>query len=223
MARFLREQHSPKFLFGDVSDLGARAGIDLISGNKVFIPEVNMFSAGFSCKSRTPCSSKSRTNRDCIQKGDMTAETSYTFHHMFEFVKRKRPQFLLLENVKQLAQQTTPEATSDADYIRKELIDIHYLPMVFIFDSHDFGSIGRRVRLYCIAINLDQSQKLNPQAIKLDWWLNFYNLFTIPPAPIGDIIIYDIAKLQDLMDGFGQAKELAEEKQRGQRAECEGA
>ena len=87
------------------------------SGLTVHVPDVFWLMAGFSCKSRAPLSSSSRKNMNCIVRADTTAETALTSYRILDFIRRRRPHLLTLENVKQLMAKPDADTQSDCDQV----------------------------------------------------------------------------------------------------------
>ena len=86
---FLRQQYDLVHLLSCVSLLAQRTAHCEIQGKLVFVPECSVFSAGFSCKSRTPCSSKSAANRNCTQRQE--TEPAFTFQHIYAYIVNVSP------------------------------------------------------------------------------------------------------------------------------------
>jgi site-specific DNA-cytosine methylase len=145
---FLHGQFKPSFSFGDVADLGSNTAKDLFSGINVFVvPWVHVLWAGFSCKSRTRCSSKSSQNLHCMQRQDLDAETSYTFEKIYAYIARVKPLLVILENVVGLLQKAPTDLMSDAEYVMSSLRKAGYMAKVFKFDCEHFGSRAARLRI----------------------------------------------------------------------------
>ena len=149
--RFLKMQFSPKRMFGDVADLGRRMARDLISGHDAYIPWSMMFMAGFSCKSRTPCSSRAQANLNCLQRHDADAETSMTFEGIYAYIAKVLPATLLLENVVALLQKAGNAAISDGEWVIGRLMALGYYARYFKFDAEFYGSPAARIRIYFVA------------------------------------------------------------------------
>lgn len=146
--RFLHSQLKPIHSFGDVSDLAQHTAYDVVTKMKVVVPWATFFWAGFSCRSRTPLSSKAGQNVNCLQRHDSSAETSYTFDHIYGYIARVRPQWVILENVVGLMAKPSQDAQSDADFVLESLSKAGYVAKLFQFDCEDFGSKASRNRLY---------------------------------------------------------------------------
>eukprot|EP00959_Pyramimonas_sp_CCMP1952_P144577 3025972-Pyramimonas_sp.AAC.1 len=99
---FILNEFSPERAFTDVDHLSSRLADDVISKSKVRVPRVDVFVAGFSCTSRTPCSSRASSNRNCVQHQDDNAETSFTFTRCFRYISKATPSWVVLECVKEL-------------------------------------------------------------------------------------------------------------------------
>jgi len=195
--KFLCQQFNPRFLFGDVEELGGLTGKDVKTGQRVYIPETQLFGAGFSCVSRTSLSSNCAKNRGCIQRQDLSTETAYTFAHNMAYIRRKLPLFVFLENVKGLCSVADGESQSDAQHIKGLLEELGYTVFLFVFDAADFGSIAARIRLYIIAFRVLPAGKV-PRST-LSRWSQFHNYCTVPSEPYHEFLIFDLDKLEDTL------------------------
>ena len=72
-------------------DLSSRVVEDYNTKAMVRVPVVTVFLRGFSCKSRTPMSSKSASNLGCVQNGDDNPETTIAWRGAFQYIKHAWP------------------------------------------------------------------------------------------------------------------------------------
>ncbi|CAK0804534.1 unnamed protein product, partial [Prorocentrum cordatum] len=158
--KFLQAQFPQlECIFGDVSGLHSRTAKNMINDRRVPIPYVDLFAAGFSCKSRSNANNNSSSHKNCVQEGDLDTETGYTFHHIYRYILRSKPRLLFLENVSGLAEKDEgssadgkePKTQSDADWIVQQLEQNGYAARYVIFDASDFGSPAARKRIYFVA------------------------------------------------------------------------
>ena len=147
---FLKTQYALQDLFHDVSDLQKLRATDVLTGRQSYVSTCAIFTAGFSCKSRTPLSSKSAANRNCLQNHQADAETSYTFDHILAYIQKHAPQICILENVPALLQKDQ-SAVSDAEWIVTQLEAAGYSARFWKFAAEDFGSRACRTRIYFLA------------------------------------------------------------------------
>ena len=211
--RFLMANFNPLYLFSNVSDLSSRAATNVINGARVYIPYVSLFTAGFSCKSRSSLNCNSPRNVNCVQRGDMSEETTFTFMHIYYYVRRVRPRIVILENVKQILATIDQDSISDAAWIIEQLTAIGYHMSNFVFDCCDFGSIAARKRIYMIVWSLEFPTRMPgrltlPTPNPLAWCNTFLDNFTIMPFQVSDFIIFDIKKLMGMNSRFTDVKEL---------------
>ena len=183
---FLRTQFGLGALFHDVSELQKLRAQDILSGKQTFISTPVLFSAGFSCKSRTPLSSKSSANRNCVQNHQQDTETSYTFDNILAFIVQHRPRLCILENVPALLQKDQA-AQSDAEWIISELHRHNYVARFWKFAAEDFGSRASRTRIYFVAWLLPPAgspdRVISPQMVlqKLEWLEDVFQCMTLMP------------------------------------------
>lgn len=117
---FLENHFDPQLSFCDVQEITQHSAIDMRSSSRVVIPQVDIFWAGFSCKSRSRANPKAARFVNCLQKHDGEAETSATYDAVMTYLKKMRPSLVLFENVIGLM-QAAPGQLSDADFVLHEL------------------------------------------------------------------------------------------------------
>ena len=174
--------------------MSERKAVDAKSGLLVFTPAVDFFFGGISCKSRTPMSSLSLLNRDCIQRGDMETETAFTFHHVLRYIARRRPRWFILENVGQLLEVTvlSDSQISDAEFIVQSSAEIGYFVMYHVFNAHDFGSPANRLRVYFTGWELAcQGPCPSIDTGAFGFCTRLHNAMTIPPLPLEEFLLTD--------------------------------
>ena len=93
---FLLQQFSPEHTFADVTELLGHTATDVITGARVRPPSVDIFWAGFSCKSRSRANPFSKNHVNCLQQ-QSEAETSVTFVGVMGYIKQCRPRCVLLD------------------------------------------------------------------------------------------------------------------------------
>lgn len=198
---FLIAEVQPKMLFDNVSCLSQRMAQDLISGNKVYLPSVGLFFAGFSCKSRSSLNPRSAQNKGCVQGQDMDTETGFTYYHIHAYITKYRPAMFMLENVRQIMDKADKDAMSDADWIVEEFRRQNFFVLHFVFDCASFGSPAARSRIYFLGWSLEYTPALqrpldwSEAESSMSWCSSFYNSFTIEPLPIECFIVFDIQEL----------------------------
>ena len=133
-------------LFEDAASLSLPRARDERSGEYHPIPAVDMVFAGFSCKSRSKANNSRSAFKHCVQSG--TGETGTTFGYVQQYLERKRPRFVFLENVEELAEGGQD---SDLSFILSWLRGVGYTSDGFNNEARDYGSYCRRARLYIVA------------------------------------------------------------------------
>ncbi len=148
MKRSWLEEQFPEvpMLFSDAAQLAEAKTLNLKTGEYDIIPSVDILTAGFSCRSCSKLNSSSSLNKGCVRQG--TAETGQTFACVRQYMERKQPRLVILENVMELAEGG---AESDQQYIVDTLAKLGYACEAFPVEALDYGSFVRRLRLYFVA------------------------------------------------------------------------
>ena len=89
-------------LFDDVEALGAVAAINTLTKKQEIVPHVDLFTAGFTCTSRSPSNKSASHNKGCIKQG--SDKSGEAFHKLKVYIMNKRPPCVLLENITPLCQ-----------------------------------------------------------------------------------------------------------------------
>ena len=98
---FLLSQHSIDALAGNNTDLFNTMFPNLArGGRKDIVPHMDSYSSGVVCTSRTPASSKSASNVNCVQNG--TGATGESWLQSKQIIKAHLPSLITLECVNQL-------------------------------------------------------------------------------------------------------------------------
>ena len=201
---FLQSQFSPKHCFTDVKDIAQETAVDARNNTVVEVPHVQMFWAGFSCKSRSRANNSSAKHINCLQRHDAEAETSFTFDAVLGYIQQCKPTCVILENVRGLLQVTVPGAVSDADYVLGCLNAAGYTCTRFLFDCQETGSPVARIRLYFVAW-LHQggaASKPGTAADGLRFLEELLGAMTIGGLPASGFIEPDPATAEDHYDAF---------------------
>ena len=145
---FLKEQLEPEFLVSEVAQLISDSAANVsLDGRSEMLPPCFMLDAGFPCTSRTPLSSKSSSNKDCVQ--NESEATGLGFKHLRQTICKHWPRLLGLECVVQLASRSdAPGAISDAQWICQVLSKEGYWMHTDGLQSTEFGSPHPRERQY---------------------------------------------------------------------------
>ena len=127
-----------KVNFPDIPNLG---DITILSENPEQIPDFDFFTGGFPCQ---PFSSAG------LQKGEEdTYGRGTLFYHIFKILQAKRPQYVLLENVKGL---TAAKFLPTFNRIKDLFKELGYGDMAYaVLNSKDYGIPQNRERLWMFA------------------------------------------------------------------------
>ena len=168
--KFLQSQFQAQ-LFSDVTDLVKPRAHELVSNTTVCIPSCTLFTAGFSCKSRSPLNNKRSSFKHCLQENNSEAETTHTFEYTYGYIKEHSPPIVVLENVTSLLEKEPGRVDkSDAEFVQSELQKAGYHVVIMKFDAESFGSRASRSRLYFLAwhVGVDMSSPPSSLARKLE-------------------------------------------------------
>lgn len=122
------------------------------------LPKVELFAAGFVCKSRSKLNSKAAEHRGCVQRGtDLTGES---FAATGAYIRAHRPSLVFLENVGALAEKDPETGVSDAEWIVEWFSQHDYDCVMVKCDAWTYGSLPRRERLYWIAVEDKRKARL---------------------------------------------------------------
>ena len=102
--RFLLSQFDA-LMFGDIMDLQNDRAVEVRTHEVTSVPGCTLFTAGFSCKSRSPLNNKRASFKNCLQHGDNEAETTQTWQHTYAYIVAKKPPIIILENVTTLLEK----------------------------------------------------------------------------------------------------------------------
>ena len=147
--KFILQQHDPKVLVQDVNLLDADSAPNVINKQSQLLPFCFALDAGIPCTSRTPLSSKSSANMNCVQ--DEREATGLGFSATKKCIQRHWPTIVSMECVTQLGAKGL-DKPSDADWMCDSLREIGYWSDRRILQARDYGSYAPRERLYWAAL-----------------------------------------------------------------------
>ena len=205
--KFLQDQHEAA-LFEDVMDLVKARAVDKKSGQVVWIPSCTIFTAGFSCKSRSSLNNKRSNFKSCLQLGMSEAETSQTWEYTFGYIKEQRPPIAILENVTNLMEKDSAKGEkSDAEFIETELQKAGYYVHMLRFDAETFGSRASRVRLYFLAWEVGVDLTVHNELLQalhksLQWLWEVHQACSTGPMPASDFMALQEDKCEDCDDAW---------------------
>ena len=169
-----------------------------VTGDEAYIPWSSVFTAGFSCKSRSSASSKAASHVNCLQNQDTSAETSFTFESIYSYISKVLPLVVLLENVVGLLQKISASATTDAEWVVTRLMSLGYYCKWFTFDAEFYGSPASRMRIYFVAWLICPGRPLEKTSVlfeklagEFQWLDSFLEAFCIGPLPTEKFVTKD--------------------------------
>ena len=130
---------NPPQLFGDIQGLSQATAFDYATRSQVQVSPVDIFVAGFVCKSLSAENSHTR-DVHCLEAG--TGSSGVTWQSVLAYLRRHTPSIAILENVKGLKQVL--------HYVVGELQSVGYIVGVFHLDSLLFALPARRERIYLL-------------------------------------------------------------------------
>ena len=141
-------------IFTDVTELHKGMAFDAVTGAVIAVPGVDLFVAGFVCKSVSSENAQRMQFADCI--GRSSGLTGETFRGVEQFCRKYQPAVVICENVsgllKRVGQSEPPIAA-----VRREFSTIGYFVGHAMLDTRKFLLPQRRNRCWIWAI-LDRSR-----------------------------------------------------------------
>jgi site-specific DNA-cytosine methylase len=137
-------------LFKDAAHLQSLSAFCERTKSVVVVPPLHMVIAGVVCVDRSPLSTKSSSMVNCVQNG--TGTTGESASLLLGFIDKCRPDIVVLECVKGLAQKVSSVALSDSEYIAQEFASRDYGCLEAAVAAENHGSQARRLRLYWPAL-----------------------------------------------------------------------
>ena len=143
-------------LVNSVAELSNFKAQNLLKKNEWrVIPDVELIGMGFVCTSVTKQSSKSKTNRGCVSRGE--GATGISFGESASAVVKRRALLSFLENVPELELEFDDEdtglGTSDLEYIIEHFKKQRMSAIHLKHNAVRGGSRARRIRLWIIVLD----------------------------------------------------------------------
>ena len=150
-------------LFADVNEL-AGAPVDLLTNKAMEAPSVDLFLAGFVCKSISTENVERTRYATCILDG--SGSTGSTFEGVRNFVASKRPPLVIFENVEGLLKKIAKADPQIWD-VQRTLHKIGYLFGWHLLDSRWYHLPHRRRRVWMWAVDSRElSMQMEEQMIE---------------------------------------------------------
>lgn len=146
---FIRHQVKPYILVSDVAQLNADVATNLMTGSQSLLPYCMLMDGGVPCTSRTPLSSKSSQNANCVQMEQEA--TGRGFRDLCAAVAKHWPVAIVLECVVQLSQKVGSQQ-SDAEWMCQKLRSMGYWCHTDSVQASEWGAPGPRERQYWCAL-----------------------------------------------------------------------
>ena len=150
---FLKQQHKNlEAIYASQVELSGLTAMNCLTGMSEVVPDVDGFCAGFTCTSRSPANPAAHKNKGCVQAGH--GKAGMAFADLKDFVIKKRPRVILLENVPALSQEGKDGSLSDSEFILAWLKEQRYYAESLIVRAEEHGSVVNRTRLFFLAFEV---------------------------------------------------------------------
>jgi site-specific DNA-cytosine methylase len=151
-------------LFGDIEGVSREADYCHIANKIVRVPEVDVLTAGFSCKGLSCLNQLSP--RTCLT--DMSS-TSTTLRGVFGYMKNRKPRGVILENVPKLCSASDDEMETMVEQLLQEAAALGYSGQWILVNSKNYLLPQSRPRVYIfMTLNSDPRFVLQaPSIMKL--------------------------------------------------------
>ena len=139
-------------IFDDICDLQSGRAFNVVAHEETDVPVVDVFVAGFVCKSVSTENTQRGDYVECIDDG--TGQTGETFQGVLGYARRFRPKLVICENVAGLLKRNrgrNPQIHS----VRAAFEKLGYSFAHMQLDARNFLVPQRRTRVWMWAIRLD--------------------------------------------------------------------
>ena len=138
--RFIMQNHSPQYIFGDMECLLETQAYDYWSESLQDVPdECEVIICGFSCKDLSMLNPKRKYLRDCLNRYDTTS--GKTFICLQKIIAKLKPQVVIMENVKTLYCKDQDDDPIVGDEPPEERMVINTVQHLFEQQGYAFGSL----------------------------------------------------------------------------------
>ena len=140
-----------EILFKDASQLNNPRAECVKAGDYIAVPAVEVLLAGPMCSDRTPANRQSAGAKGCVQAAK--GRTGSTFGYALDYVRAKRPQLVIMENVKELHESGV--VGNDADWVVSKFEEMRYQAKHTTMQAREYGSFPKLLRMYFVAYDND--------------------------------------------------------------------
>ena len=131
-------------IFDDICDLQSGRAFNVVAHEETDVPAVDVFVAGFVCKSVSTENAKRSSYSQCI--ADARGQTGETFEGVLGYVRRFRPKLVICENVSGLLKRSLG-CDAQIHQVRKAFEEEGYVFAYKLVDARHFLVPQRRVAL----------------------------------------------------------------------------
>ena len=139
-------------IFPDICELHTGRALNIVTREVCDIPAVDVFVAGFVCKSVSTENAKRGSYGQCI--ADARGQTGETFEGVLGYVRRFRPKLVICENVSGLLKRSLG-CDAQIHQVRKAFEEEGYVFAYKLVDARNFLVPQRRTRVWMWAIRSD--------------------------------------------------------------------
>ena len=183
---WILKHHSPDYLFGDMCQLSAASAFDFKSESMVPVPKVHFFAFGSECDNLSSLNQHTKT-AGCIQQG--THKSGRTAHYAFEYVRKHRPHWALMENVMNLDAGSQFKQT-DKDFVVSTLESLEYTVHAGVHTAAQSGSPQSRSRFYIVAFHTPSMASPRQDSFDADHFpVVVGSLKNVPITPLCEFVL----------------------------------
>ena len=150
-------------LFPDICELHTGRALNAVTNEVSDVPGVDVFAAGFVCKSVSTENTQRGTHSQCIADG--SGQTGETFKGVQDYVRRFRPKLVICENVCGLLKRNRGR-DPQIWRVRSAFQELGYAFAWHMLNSKDFLVPQRRTRVWMWAIRSDVAAAPAAEAVK---------------------------------------------------------
>ena len=154
----------PQFLFQDVASIGAGMAKDVLSGEPVPIPKVDVLTFGWMCSDNSFLNNNRKKFKGDFAKGEhSTGRSGRTLFWCLEYTRVYKPRLVIAEDVPSIASTDTasslhgdqsdcPNDISNLQHVLDTLATYGYVATSVVLDAADMGAAAKRKRMYIVAV-----------------------------------------------------------------------
>ena len=173
-------------LVQDVMEFTGPRVMNVLTNSSEFLPWVQVYGGGFSCKGNSKQNSKRKENKGCIRRLEGSSGT--TFEAMRAYIVKSRPKVFFLENVpdvQQSVEQTDGTSASDAEYVKEVFQKEGFFVLTVEFSCRSYGSPAERRRWWVVGFDIPADKR---DGVEQSFHETFES-FRMDPYPVEKILL----------------------------------